>query len=442
MKCKHCGKDLMDGAKFCVYCGKPIEVEEVKKEETVSNTADPFAALDSKSQEVQQPVSNEPIASEQPAQVSTPEDPFAILDQKSENTDNLAQPPVDNIQEIKEVQKETKVEEKTSNIVKEEVQSTVPANDKKPEEKVAQPTPSTIEMPKEPQKQEINIETKVVKKNNPILIVIILILLAIIVGGGFFVYTKYIEPSDTKKASNQTTNVDETVEKEQTYDLAKAKELVDKYYYSVATQPDQNLFTTTMTEKEKKNIALNNLKGEFKKIECSQISGYSVNASGQCSNGSDKFTEGNTIDYDSLSNKYKYLFGKSNEVAKENFEDLTYFLSWEYIKDKNIFLQTVKIGGLEGTPYYTNYFVKTAKIDGENLVVDVGYVFMSVKDLTDDSTLKAIIGGEEVTYKESETKKDTFEQEFKDKYLDKLDTYEITFKYEDDHYVFESIKKV
>ena len=67
---------------------------------------------------------------------------------------------------------------------------------------------------------------------------------------------------------------------------------------------------------------------------------------------------------------------------------------------------------------------------------------MSVKDLTDDSTLKAIIGGEEVTYKESETKKDTFEQEFKDKYLDKLDTYEITFKYEDDHYVFESIKKV
>ena len=46
------------------------------------------------------------------------------------------------------------------------------------------------------------------------------------------------------------------------------------------------------------------------------------------------------------------------------------------------------------------------------------------------------------TYKESETKKDTFEQEFKDKYLDKLDTYEITFKYEDDHYVFESIKKV
>ena len=55
--------------------------------------------------------------------------------------------------------------------------------------------------------------------------------------------------------------------------------------------------------------------------------------------------------------------------------------------------------------------------------------------------LSATIGGEQVSYKASETNKDTFEKEFTDKYLDKLDSYTFTFKYEDDHYVLSEMTK-
>ena len=62
-------------------------------------------------------------------------------------------------------------------------------------------------------------------------------------------------------------------------------------------------------------------------------------------------------------------------------------------------------------------------------------------DNGDDPMLSATIGGEQVSYKSSETLKDTFEKEFTDKYLDKLDTYTFTFKYEDDHYVLSEMTK-
>ena len=481
MKCKYCGKDLMDGAKFCVYCGKPIEVEEPKivkpepkVEENVqssSTVVDPFAILEQKKAEaITQPaVSQVPEVPAQPAVASIPvqpevvpqsiaqepsapvKDPFESLDQ---NVVEEETPEITPTEEVPSVP----VENKTLEQVKEEITNVTvkpkvegqKETSKEPAsiqpEVVQQPEPTPIELPKEPEKQEINIETKVIKKNNPILIIIIFILLVIIIGGGAFVYTKYIAPSNNKNSSNTATTDKKVEEEVKEYDLAKAKELIDKYYYKYTAQPDQNLFTADMTEDVKKNIALNNLKNEFKKIECSQITGFETSNTGQCIklNNSSVFTEGRNIDYDSLNNKYKYLFGKTTEVSKEAFSDLTYFVSWEYMENKNIFLQTIGIGGLEGASNYSNYFVKKAEISGDSLIIDVAYIYMSAKDLTsgEDPELKTEIAGEEVTYKESETKKDTFEQEIKDKYLDKLDTYEFTFKYEDDHYIYVDMKKI
>ena len=145
-----------------------------------------------------------------------------------------------------------------------------------------------------------------------------------------------------------------------------------------------------------------------------------------------------------MNEKYKYLFGKEKEISKENFKDVYYyFMSWEYLKDKNVFLQTSGIGGFEGYRPYINYFIQSVTINNDNLIVNVGYVYMTPKSDNNSENIifETTMAGEKVTYKEEETKKDTFEKEFTDKYLDKLDTYTFTFKYEDDHYVFVDMKK-
>ena len=478
MKCKYCEKELMEGAKFCVYCGKPVEVEEPKivkpeqKEEIVqpsTTIADPFAILEQKKNETlaqstipQMPempvvhnIESTPIQPELETQISNApvKDPFEVLDQKAEEK---AMPETNPSVEVTPVESEIQtqpleqVKEEMTNVTvkpKVEVEKETSSEPLLVQQKVeSQPEPTPIELPKEPEKQEINIETKIVKKNNPILIIITFVLLAIIIGGGIFVYTKYIVPSNNKSTSNTATTNKEVTDKVKDYDKVKAKELIDTYYYKYAAQPEQNLFTADMTEDVKKNIVLNNLKNEFKEIECSQIAGFETSSDGQCVkiNNSSIFTEGRIIDYNSLNNKYKYLFGKANEASKEIFSDLTYFVSWEYMENKNVFLQTIGVGGLEVYSNYSNYFVKKAEIIGDNLTIHVAYIYMSVDDLTDeeDPVLKKEIAGEKVTYKERETKKDTFDKEIQDKYLDKLDTYEFTFKYEDDHYIFVDMKKI
>ena len=144
MKCKYCGKDLMEGAKFCVYCGKPIEEEnliqqqEVKQEDTIP-TMQPIAPTETVIKEKTEEVRTNIIQN-----VETP---------ISQRIEEPALQPIE----------EEKIGQSIVDIV-----ATEPV----------QPEPTPIELPKqqiETSKQEISVETKVVKKNNPILIVIIFI---------------------------------------------------------------------------------------------------------------------------------------------------------------------------------------------------------------------------------------------------------------------------
>lgn len=286
-------------------------------------------------------------------------------------------------------------------------------------------------------------EKKTTRKNNPIVVIILIVLLFIIIfGGGFFVYKKYIEKPNKQLDNSKNTVVQEpTKEEKQIPKISKddVKSLIDKYYF-VGAAPDNNLFTVTIDENARKTIALRNIQDDTTKVSCDQIEGYNI-VNGVCTNGKDKITEGRTIDYDKLNNKYKYLFGKSNEIGKESIEDLNYIANWEYKADKNLFLETLLISGLEGSPYYTIYAVNDFKQEGDKLIVDVRYVFMKAKDVNGVLLLTTTIGTEEVSYTEEETKKPTFEADFLIKYLWSLDSYEFTFKYEDDHYVFESMTK-
>ena len=402
MKCKYCGKDLMEGAKFCVYCGKPIEEEnliqqqEVKQEDIIP-TMQPIAPTETVIKEKTEEVRTNIIQN-----VETP---------ISQRIEEPALQPIE----------EEKIGQSIVDIV-----ATEPV----------QPEPTPIELPKqqiETPKQEISVETKVVKKNNPILIVIIFILLAIIIGGGIFVYTKYMVSSDNKKSNNQKQETTNEVT-EQDYDKEKAKELVDKYYFT-GSSPSKNLFTEEMTSSQKKSIAAKNIdQNKIQTITCEGLEGFTKDATGVCRNNDNSSitTDGKMISYEDLNKEYKYLFGENEEIEKQDFEVL--LTTWKYDSDKDGFIVYNKVGGFISGPYFSTYGVQSAKVNGENLVVNVGYIYTDVEATT-------TIGGEEITIKEEEIQKEGFEKEFQNKYLDKLDTYKFTFKYENDHYVFVDMKK-
>ena len=467
MKCKYCEKELMEGAKFCVYCGKPVEVEEPKiikpeqKEEIVqpsTTIADPFAILEQKKNEIEnQPTMPQmpevPVA---PKTESTPvqpeletkipsvpvKDPFEALDQ---NVAEKTVPEINPSGEVTPVESEIQtqpleqVKEEITNVTvkpKVEVQKETSSEPMSVQSEVtSQPEPTPIELPKEPEKQEINIETKIVKKNNPILIIIIFVLLAIIIGGGIFVYTKYIAPSNNKSTSNTVTTNKEVTSKIKDYDKLKAKELIDTYYFTDSS-PSKNLFTEEITTSQKKSITVKNITdSEFQTITCEEIDNFSKDNDGVCRNTDDSSitTDGKVISYDALNKKYKYLFGEKEEIEKQDFEVL--LTTWKYDSAKDSFIVYNKVGGFVSGPYFSTYGIQSAKVNGENLTIDVGYIFLKPTD-------PVKIAGEEISFTETEIQKEGFEKEFLDKYLDKLDTYEFTFKYENDHYIFVDMKKI
>ena len=294
------------------------------------------------------------------------------------------------------------------------------------------------------------------KKGGKGVVVFIILLILIIIGlCGYIcyekgVFDKFIKTNDEEEKASKS-------DKEKDFDTTKAKELVDKYYVEMLWD---NIFTseTGIDGMAKDVIAVNNMVNSKKKLascyhfyennpsaQKDTANSYAVTlksdvfsikyGGGGCDNGSADYYE-----YNDLNSTYKYLFGKNNDMPKSDFS--LYGRVFDYIEDKDVFVQLdCRCGGAQG-PHYKNHFVQSAKVKGDDLTINIGYVYMKPSDDNgDDPMLSATIGGEQVSYKSSETLKDTFEKEFTDKYLDKLDTYTFTFKYEDDHYVFVEMAK-
>ena len=316
MKCKHCGKDLLEGAKFCVYCGKPIELEQPKPVEDVA------VAPQTVNNVVEEPktisTSQQPVVDQQnQVAENIPQQPLPIINNTNEQkvTQSPVQPLENNVvqnsmpiqQEIPKIEEpkvqqtieeptvnpiqSSNMEEKNVNAVKtnevlqpiEEVKhepsiidmvtpepvvkdtnDTLMQQDTLIEEQpVEQNVPTPIELPKEEQNNNVQPEvvTKVVKKNNPILIVIIFILLAIIIGGGIFVYTKYIANDTSNSNSKKQSNIDNAAEvkdekEDGELDLTKSLN-TENINYSNATALEGDYGLTMNINPDKKSITLN-----------------------------------------------------------------------------------------------------------------------------------------------------------------------------------------
>ena len=155
MKCKYCGKELVEGAKFCVYCGKPVEGEtnihivEEPKEEIIPDPTEVNVAPENDIKIDEAPIESNVEVNVEPTPIELPkEEPEPIVEPEP-----VPQPTIENKTEV------------------------------------------------------------IVKKNNPILLLIIILLLVGILGvGGFYVYKNYIE-KDNKNTGNtepmETTDVKE-----------------------------------------------------------------------------------------------------------------------------------------------------------------------------------------------------------------------------------------
>ena len=294
------------------------------------------------------------------------------------------------------------------------------------------------------------------KKSKGLITIIVLLILIVLGLVCYICYDKGVF-GGKKESSNNNGTKTEISEKEQDYDKEKAKKSIDKYYYEVISE---NIFTfkNSYDDLTKNAVAIKNITNSKRKtINCSSLYdksldaqkdgsyGYTVKlnstvfdlgnfAGGGCDNGLTDY-----YDYEDLNTVYKDLFGKDSNIQKSDFK--SGYIVYDYIENENIFVKLdCRCGGAEG-PHYRNYFVQNAKTKGKNLIINVGYISMLPDNDAKDIVLKTTIAGEEVRYTEAEIQKDTFEKEFLDKYLDKLDTYEFTFKYEDDHYVFVDMQK-
>ena len=266
MKCKYCGKDLMDGAKFCVYCGKPIEEEQPVQQIEPTN-------VQKEEQKIafQQPMPQIPIQDnsiQEPAKEGQEENTIienVVPDSISNIDANTQQQQMPSFNVNEEPMEEIKQEPTIVDIVTPApVIETINNNDVENEKQITeQNVPTPIELPKEEAKNNIQQEvvTKIVKKNNPILIVIIFILLAIIIGGGIFVYTKYIANNTSNSNSKKQSDVDKVTEvkdekEDEELDLTKSLN-TENINYANATDLEGDYGLTMNINPDKKSITLN-----------------------------------------------------------------------------------------------------------------------------------------------------------------------------------------
>ena len=275
------------------------------------------------------------------------------------------------------------------------------------------------------------------KKN--VMIILISVLSVLVVGlGVFIIYDKVISKDNEQKENNNVV--------EQNFDLVKAKELVDKYYVNPAASFFGGNVDKTKGYITALNLASTDIKSqnveELDAFECTDEIKKAVSeetaVSGQyeCQiknsnflNCSEKIAD--SVSYNAVNAVYKKLYGNDKDIPKDEIAlDWYGCCRYSYIKEIDSFVKTCifTCGGSYSGKYI--YGVKNAKLYGDKLIVTVGAGWYG------NGILFASDG--DITLEEGESKD---EEALLNKYLDKLDTYEFEFLYEDNLYKLRDVKK-
>ena len=281
--------------------------------------------------------------------------------------------------------------------------------------------------------------------------VVITILSILVLGlGCFIVYDKVINKGE-KKEDNA---VEEKIGSEEDYDLVEAKKLIDKYVYA-----DFDLFDdfSNRTVESKVVFAILNVRtgdinneyiGNLESFDCSNSA--EIGTDYECSvknsnNTAFKHTSSvaETISYDTLNASYKELYGNDQDISKIQYISMGFGPAYQYVEEINSYVK-VHCGACGGISVVEKlYGVKSAKLDGNKLVINVGMIQVSPSG-DDYNKVVGTINGQDVkfTYDEIHDSMGKTKKEFLSKYLDKLDTYEFDFIKEDGIYKLRDVKKV
>ena len=205
------------------------------------------------------------------------------------------------------------------------------------------------------------------------------------------------------------------------------------YLYDV----DANLFDIN-SEQFKLNIALDKTEEIKDKYSCNELFGNKDLVSyfpGKNFEDSNLRCEGDSKQYlyDDVNVTFKSLFGSDLIAPKESIQ--IYSLPYAYVKEKNVYVQLLFDTG--GVPAFSISGLIDYKQEKNKLYVTYG---IARKDFNEGPDINIKLSDGTLIKMNSESYEKSREKYFND-YKDKLFKYELTFKLENNNYVFESIKK-
>ena len=262
---------------------------------------------------------------------------------------------------------------------------------------------------------------------------------------------------EKNKTSDNNTQVVEKVEGAKDFDLKEAEELLDKFGFNENFGCGTNIYDRYYSESFKQIVAIKKVSDSVKtNKKCSEIytekREFDNAYKGQ--NGVCYEDKGATlIPYDEANKIYKEMYGE--DIPKKGFSSSNlglYFIMYDYNESLNSFV-SLECGGCGGA--CANQIninkIKSAYTVDDNLVIDVYhynggidsnvkhvYVFTSKGYLNLEASkivIDNIYGSEVDKAIEAATK------EIEEKYLDKLDVYEVIFTKKDGNYIFKSLTK-
>ena len=298
------------------------------------------------------------------------------------------------------------------------------------------------------------------KKKSFVVIVIFLIL--IILGlCAFIVYDKdllNLKGNNTSVKKEKNAEEKNTEEKTESYDLAKAEELLNRFGFN----EDIGCFSSKIydgfySDEYKQIVALNNaFKDESLKTskKCSEVYSsdqYSKEHMGYKSEyGVCKEERGTSlVSYENANKIYKSMYGTDMPKKGLNSTSISslYYKFYDYIESLDSFAE-IECGGCGGAcggvePISITK-TKSANIKNNELVVEVYHNILELNNGVDrNGNYKFVTTIKDHNIKLDSKDIESAKKEIEEKHLDKLDVYEVKFTKKDGNYIFKSfIKKL
>lgn len=261
--------------------------------------------------------------------------------------------------------------------------------------------------------------------------VIIIILVILILGlSGYLVYDKLLVSTDNEESNN-----DKKLEGE-TFDLAEAKTIIDKYLNSDMRNIIERIEETNLDEETRLAMVLNSLESDvnyrcdelFENVgEYGDIGSTFYRMGWVCEQREDS-----QYTYSNVNEQYKKFFGSSENALKQNI--LYRYEAYAYSDIKNLYVSLQPMfGPILSNSYY--YEVKEALTTNSELKIKIAYLTYKENALLDEKGISYEMDNIEYTVDTKDEIKQIYVQNEQ-----KLPTLTFIFENENDNYVLKRVE--